>query len=108
MDEATYTPAYPEACPRCTSGMSSYSGGPQMSATVSYGCGTRWVGTSEGQTTEIIACCEEGADPVCVNCDGGGCVCVVVRDWDSAQRCDGKCCPDCDGSGIHGRENARA
>lgn len=86
----------PAACPRCKSGYTSSNSSNSYSDT-SFACGTRVHIDESG--TRMDARCKEGAAPICSNCDGGGCVCIVVRDWDSAQRCDGHCCPICSGTG---------
>lgn len=89
--------AEPDQCPRCTSGYKSYSGGGEDDlCEVSFACGTRWYGSSTtGEVEFIDAFCEEGAEPICSNCDGAKCMHIVLRDWDGIDRCDGHCCPMC-------------
>jgi hypothetical protein len=92
--------AWPRGCARCGRGARSHEG--------SWGVWVAWfvwgsqLTVADGKPGVLTrTACEAGAEPICANCDGGGCVCVVVRDWDAAARCDGKCCPVCQGTGIH-------
>jgi hypothetical protein len=45
---------------------------------------------------------------VCSNCDGIGCMHIVLRDWwaPDAQNCKG-CCPFCGGTGVEPQDTAK-
>jgi hypothetical protein len=89
------------ACPRCRSGWTSRNS-TSTSSDTRFACGSSLTIDQDGEQADLR--CAPSDEPICSNCDGGGCVCVVVRDWESAARCSGRCCPFCAGSGNHAHD----